>query len=82
MILNLDPSGPNAIPLPGSTAEVLQGNPTPKKLNFLGWAVLILALYAWNGTNIGHEAIFYSMALIVLFLFIYNYQSIFKAITK
>jgi hypothetical protein len=54
----------------------------PKKLNFLGWCVLLLALYAWNGTSIGHEVIFYSLVLIVLFLFIYNYKAIMKVLTK
>lgn len=55
---------------------------TTKKLTFLGWGVLLLGLYALNGTSLGHEAIYYSLVLIVLFLFIYNYQAILKVLTK
>lgn len=53
-----------------------------KKLNFLGWGVLLLGLYALNGTNTGHEVIYLSLVLIVLFLFTYNYQSILQVLTK
>lgn len=71
----------------GVTAPYNQPNsPTPqgsgKKLNFLGWAVLLLGLYALNGTSWGHEIMFYSMVLIVLFLFIYNYKQILSKLTK
>lgn len=52
------------------------------KLNFLGWGVLLLALYAWNGTKLGHTVLYYGMFLIVLFLFVFNYNRIMPAITK
>lgn len=54
----------------------------PRKLNFLGWGVLLLLLYALNGTNMGHEILYLSMVLIVLFLFIYNYKQILPVLTK
>lgn len=55
---------------------------TGKKLNFLGWAVLLLGLYAINKTSTGHEILYLSMVLIVLFLFIYNYERIMPHLTK
>jgi hypothetical protein len=54
----------------------------PVKLNFLGWSVVLLGLYAINGTGTGHEIIFYAMVLIVIFLFVYNYNRIMPVITK
>lgn len=81
MILNADPNGPNAFHQNGQTFYTQDGS-APKKLNFLGWTVLLLGLYALNGTSAGHEIIFYSMVLIVMFLFVYNYQSILSKITK
>lgn len=53
-----------------------------KKLNFLGWSVLLLGLYAINKTSTGHEILYLSMVLIVLFLFIYNYERIMPHLTK
>lgn len=49
----------------------LKGNPT-----LLGWGVFLLAMYALNETSTGHEFIFYTLVLIVLFLFIGNYNTI------
>lgn len=65
----------------GSTAAAA----TPasgKKLNFLGWGVLLLGLYALNGTSKGHEIIYLSLVLIVLYLFVYNYQAVLNVLTK
>lgn len=53
-----------------------------KSLNFLGWAVLLLGLYALNKNSTGHEVIYLSMVLIVLFLFVFNFNRIMPAITK
>lgn len=53
-----------------------------RKLNFLGWGVLLLGLYALNGTKTGHEIIFYAMILILLFLFSYNYKKVLDVLTK
>jgi hypothetical protein len=52
------------------------------KPTFLGWVVLLVLLYAWNKTKIGHEILFYGMALIVLFLFVGNYQRILPVLFK
>lgn len=90
MILNSDPTQGGAIQINGYTYYTgAEGSTSPitssssgKQLTFLGWGVLLLGLYALNGTSLGHEAIFYSMVLIVLFLFIYNYQKILSVLTK
>jgi hypothetical protein len=55
---------------------------TGKKLNFLGWGVLLLGLYALNGTSSGHEIIYMSLVLIVLFLFTAHYQAVLGVLTK
>lgn len=87
-IQNSDIYGPTAIQLPNGTT-LIGPMATPaapassgKKLNFLGWGVLLLGLYAINKSNMGHEVIFYSMVLIVLFLFTYNYKRIMPVLTK
>lgn len=68
-----------ALPSQGAGAPA---SPSNKKLNFLGWCVLLLGLYAINGSKMGHEILFYSMVLIVLFLFVYNYNRIMPVLTK
>lgn len=73
MILNSEVGGGASTPASSGSSH---------KLNFLGWGLLLLGLYAWNGTKIGHETIYYSMVLIVLFLFIFNYRRIMPAITS
>lgn len=55
---------------------------TGKKLNFLGWSVLLLGLYAINKTSTGHEIIYLSMILIMIFLFSHNYDRIMPRLTK
>lgn len=87
MILNANPNGANAIQEPNGTVSIghmSAGSSSSGgyKLNFLGWSVLLLGLYAINGTKTGHEIIFYCMVLIVLFLFVYNYQKIMPILTK
>lgn len=86
MILNADPTGGNAYQAPNGSIHIAGGSTSSPgsapKLNFLGWGILLLGLYAWNGTKIGHETIYYSLVLIVLFLFIFNYKRIMPAITK
>lgn len=65
-----------------STTAPAAAASTGKKLNFLGWGVLLLGLYALNGTTTGHEVLYLSLVLIVLYLFIYNYKSILGVLTK
>lgn len=65
-----------------STTTPAASQATGKKLTFLGWGVLLLGLYALNGTSKGHEIIYLSLVLIVLYLFIYNYQTILGVLTK
>jgi hypothetical protein len=88
-IQNADIYGPTAIQLPDGTTIIGPAPAAPsapassgKKLNFLGWGVLLLGLYAINGTSMGHEVIFYSMVLIIIFLFTYNYKRIMPILTK
>ena len=54
----------------------------PKHLNFLGWSVLLLGIYAINKTKTGHQAVYLGMVLIVMFLFIFNYERIIPRLTK
>lgn len=46
------------------------------KMTWLGLAVVLLLLYAANKTRRGHLIIFYGMLLILIFLFLSNYQKI------
>jgi hypothetical protein len=90
MILNADPNQGGAIQINGNTyytgAETSNSPQAASsggsKLTFLGWGVLLLGLYAFNGTSTGHEMIYYSMVLIVLFLFVFNYKQILAVLTK
>lgn len=72
--------------IPGQTAN-LASNPhsgsfTGAHFTLLGWAVLLMLLYAVNKTKTGHTLLYFSMVLIVLFLFLFNYQRILPLLTK
>lgn len=67
-------------PVSGKTAvsdkKSVATDPTGSGLTLLGWVVLLVAVYGFNHTKVGHELIFYSLCLIVLFLFSANYKTI------
>lgn len=46
------------------------------KMTWLGLFVILLLLYAANKTKTGHLILFYGMSLILIFLFLNNYQKI------
>lgn len=43
---------------------------------FIGWAVILLLLFALNKTKVGHTLIYWGLVLILMFLFLNNYQRI------
>lgn len=51
-------------------------------LTVIGWIVFLLILYGVNKTTYGHQLIYYGLVLILIFLFVGNYNRILPILTK
>jgi hypothetical protein len=52
------------------------------KLNFIGWAIFLFLLYLASKTKFGHNIIYYSLVLILIYLLITSSQKIIDVSTE